>query len=206
MKNRIAVLDYGIGNLASVAKALESIGADVNLVDSQFPLSHYSGLVLPGVGSFGACVKALRNVGFHDVIYEAVGRSLPTLGVCVGLQMLYEGSDESPNEAGLGIIEGRIELLKTNLRIPQMQWNRIAIQDRFSKSPLFSGLGQETWMYFVHSYGAPVGVDTSAISNYGHDFTAAIQKGNLFGTQFHPEKSSTDGLTMLANFVRISSI
>lgn len=204
MSFRIAVLDYGIGNLASVAKGLASIGADVRLVTSASEVKRFAGVVLPGVGSFGSCARALRNRGFHETIYSSIEGSVPILGVCVGLQLLYEGSDECPNDPGLGIFAGRIHRIESGgLRIPQMQWNQLAFTPLGSNSPLFKGIDSEPWMYFVHSYAASPGPETLAVATYGESFAAAVGTDNLFATQFHPEKSSRAGLTILENFLGI---
>ncbi len=201
---RIAVLDYGIGNLASVAKGLVAVGASVDLVTSGASVTNYDGIVLPGVGSFGACARAMRSCGFDDTVYKSVEVGIPTLGVCVGLQLLYEGSDESPAEPGLGIFGGRVRRIEQGtLRVPHMQWNQLEFTDIGAISPLFKGLGSSPWMYFVHSYAVESGPETLATCNYGEDFVAAAGSQNLYATQFHPEKSSREGLMILENFLGI---
>ena len=203
MKGSIAVLDYGIGNLASVAKALTAIGASVDLVDTAIDPSDYAGIVLPGVGSFGACARELRRFGFDEVVYSAIEAQLPTLGVCVGLQLLFEGSHESPEVPGLGIFPGMISKLQCSLPVPQMQWNQLILNDSGTTSRLYTGIETGAWMYFVHSYAAPLGDYTTASSHYCVDYTASLERGNLFATQFHPEKSSKVGLALLSNFVKL---
>ena len=201
----IAVLDYGIGNLGSVAKALSAIGAPARLVTRAADPSDFSGVVLPGVGAFGACARELRRYGFDEVVMAALAGGIPLLGVCVGLQLLFEGSEESPEAEGLGVLGGVIRRFDCDLPIPQMQWNRLRLTTVGERSPLFEGLGPQPWMYFVHSYAAPLVAETSAAADYCGEFTAAIERGNLFATQFHPEKSSGLGLAMLSNFARIAA-
>ncbi|MDA8197314.1 MAG: imidazole glycerol phosphate synthase subunit HisH [Actinomycetota bacterium] len=204
--SKLALIDYGIGNLRSVAKALSHVGADIDVIEEPVVLDHYTGVVLPGVGHFGACVSALRDSGFDDLIFQCIDGGIPLLGVCVGLQMLFEGSEESPDTGGLGILPGRVLRFNEGERVPQMQWNTISIVDAFVESPLLSGITNSKWMYFVHSYYAPVGDYTSAIATYGVDYSASIEREALFATQFHPEKSSKEGLKILDNFVSIATI
>ena len=201
MSRRIAVLDYGIGNLGSVANALVAIGADAELVTEAINPKDYFGVVLPGVGAFGACARELRRFGFDEVVLSAIDAGVPTLGVCVGLQLLYEGSEESPEAKGLGVFSGTVTKFDCDLPIPQMQWNQLAFGSQGASSPIYRGIEDGAWMYFVHSYAAPVGPETSATANYCADYTASAERGSLFGTQFHPEKSSLVGLKLLGNFV-----
>ena len=199
----IAVLDYGIGNLRSAQKALEHVGADARLTADPALVGEADAVVLPGVGAFGACMTALRDAGLETVARDAAAGGRPFLGVCVGMQMLFDGSEEDPGHAGLGIIHGRVRWLGTDLPRPQMQWNRL---DLTSADPLFDGLGPNPWMYFVHSlHGVPddSGV-VAATCSYGQQVNAAFRVGNVFATQFHPEKSGADGLALLANFVRLA--
>jgi imidazole glycerol-phosphate synthase subunit HisH len=198
----IAVLDYGIGNLRSAQKALEHVGADARLVTRAEEAEGAAGVVLPGVGAFGACMKALRSSGLDAVAHDAVDRGIPFLGVCVGMQLLYEGSDESPDERGLGILDGRIRLLPDGVKRPQMQWNRLEIVK--PGDPLLSDLSPDgdPWVYFVHSYAAEASHDVSAYCDYGGRTVAAVARGdNVWATQFHPEKSGVVGLRLLKNFV-----
>ena len=200
----IAVLDYGIGNLRSAQKALEHVGADARLTDDPALVGEADAVVLPGVGAFGACMAALRDAGLEGVARDAVAGGRPFLGVCVGMQMLFDGSEEDPTRDGLGIIPGRVCWLGTDLPRPQMQWNRL---DLTTADSLFDGLGPNPWMYFVHSlHGVPddPGV-VAATCSYGQQVNAAFRVGNVFATQFHPEKSGADGLALLANFVRQAS-
>lgn len=194
----IAVLDYGIGNLRSAEKALQHVGADASLVSDPDVAASADAVVLPGVGSFGRCMEALRASGLDAVATAAVAAGKPFLGICVGMQMLYEGSDESPGVPGLGLLPGRVRLLPEGVKRPQMQWN--VLQPTGVPSPLLDGLGAEPWVYFVHSYAAPPGPDVIATCDYGGPVVAAVGRPGLWATQFHPEKSGATGLRLLANF------
>ena len=198
----VAVLDYGIGNLRSAQKALERVGADARLTADPELVARADGVVLPGVGAFGRCVEALASSGLTGVATDAALRAAdggrPFLGICVGLQLLYEGSWECPDVRGLCVMDGRVELLSGDVKRPQMQWNRLEPR---AGHAMFEGLGDEPWMYFVHSYAPPVGPDTVATCRYGDEVCAAIAKGNLWACQFHPEKSGDTGLRILSNFV-----
>ncbi len=197
----IAVVDYGIGNLRSAEKALQHLGAHARLVDQPDELATAVGVVLPGVGAFGRCAQALAASGLGEAARAAIARHVPFLGICVGLQLLYEGSEESPDARGLGVFEGVVRRLPAGVKRPQMQWNRlVAVGGR--SSALLSGLGAEPWVYFVHSFAPPVGDETVAICDYGGAVAAAVEEGAVWGTQFHPEKSGVTGLAVLANFLR----
>ena len=210
----IAVLDYGIGNLRSAQKALQAIGADAELARLPEEAEGASGVVVPGVGAFGPCVSALRGSGLESVVVEAVRAGTPLLGVCVGLQMLYEGSDEDPGVRGLGVLEGTVRALAETEKRPQMQWNVLrpvpgATGDSRMMAPFWPA-GRAPWVYFVHSYApVPPGGPQSAADgvvatcDYGGDVVAAIELGNIWGCQFHPEKSGSAGLSMLAAFVEL---
>ena len=200
----IAVLDYGIGNLRSAQKALEHVGADAHLTADPTLVERAAGVVLPGVGSFGRCMQALGTVGLADLARDAATEAgeggRPFLGVCVGMQMLFEGSDESPEVPGLAVVEGRVRLLPEGVKRPQMQWNVL----RWTKeSVLAEGQPDPSWVYFVHSYWAEVTdrSDLAATCDYGTEVTAAVERRNLWATQFHPEKSATNGLRLLQGFV-----
>jgi glutamine amidotransferase len=203
----VAVLDYGIGNLRSAEKALQRQGFDARLVADPDVAAAAGALVLPGVGAFGRCMQALRASGLDVVAADAVGRGVPFLGICVGMQLLYEASEEAPGAAGLGVLEGTVRLLPGAVKRPQMQWNRLVVRD--PTCPLFAGAAlappAEPWMYFVHSYAAPVDGDTVAVCDYGGPVAAAVGRGRLWATQFHPEKSGAAGLALLANFAAAAS-
>jgi imidazole glycerol-phosphate synthase subunit HisH len=197
----IAVLDYGIGNLRSAQKALEKVGADARLTTSAAEAAAADAVVLPGVGAFGACMDALEAAELADVACEAVASGRPFLGICVGMQMLFDGSDELPGRVGLGLVPGMVRWLPDTVKRPQMQWNQLHCN---SNDPMLADLGGDPWVYFVHSlHGVPTDPAVVVAScDYGTTVTAAVRKGNIFATQFHPEKSSTTGLRLLANFVR----
>jgi imidazole glycerol-phosphate synthase subunit HisH len=196
----IAVLDYGIGNLRSAEKALQHLGANARLVASVDEAASADGVVLPGVGAFGACVDALVASGLDRAAWQAVDSGRPFFGVCVGFQLMYEGSAESPGSRGLGIFPGQIERLPDGVKHPQMQWNRLApVAGRTSE--LLSGLGEDPWVYFVHSFAPGLGPETVAVCDYGGPVSAVVERENVWGTQFHPEKSGKNGLSILANFV-----
>jgi glutamine amidotransferase len=202
----IAVLDYGIGNLRSAQKALQHVGADAELVTDPDQALEADGFVLPGVGAFGRCLEALRASGLDRVVDAVVADGRPFIGICVGMQMLYEGSEENPDAVGLGVLPGTVARLPAGVKHPQMQWNRLIVTE---PSPMFPAPlttdvsdADEQWMYFVHSFAPPAGPDVVAVCEYGGPVTAAVVRGNVWATQFHPEKSGTAGLALLARFAR----
>ncbi len=194
----IAVLDYGIGNLRSAQKALEHVGADAVLTADEAVVERAAAVVLPGVGAFGRCMDALERTGLDGVARRAVERGRPFLGICIGLQLLYEGSDENPGRPGLGILPGRIVRLPGKVKHPQMQWNRL---DVVRPSALLDGLPDPAWVYFVHSYAPDDTANAVATCDYGGPVVAAVERGNVAATQFHPEKSGAVGLALLGSFV-----
>jgi glutamine amidotransferase len=197
----IAVLDYGIGNLRSAEKALQYLGADASLVADPDRAAEADGVVLPGVGAFGRCAGALRSSGLDGAAASAIARGVPFLGICVGFQLLFEGSDEDPGTPGLGVLSGTVRRLPDGVKHPQMQWN---VLDRAEPDAggLLAGVPPGSWVYFVHSYAPEIGVDTTATCDYGGVVTASAERGPVWGTQFHPEKSGAVGLAILGNFVR----
>jgi glutamine amidotransferase len=204
----IAVLDYGIGNLRSAQKALEKVGADARLTADHGLIADAAGIVLPGVGNFGRCMEALAGAGLAEVALEAAasaaaGDGRPFLGVCVGMQMLFDGSDEAPEVPGLGVLPGRVRLLPDDVKRPQMQWNVLRWSGTDGARSMADGQPDPCWMYFVHSYRADAGdpADVAATCDYGTDVAAAVARGNLWATQFHPEKSAANGLHLLERFV-----
>ncbi len=204
-KPLIAVLDYGIGNLRSAQKGLQFVGADAQLTSDKKLIAEAQAVVLPGVGNFGACMTALREAGLEDSVHEAINSGRPFLGICVGMQMLFERSEESPGVAGLGVVAGEIRWLPAGVQRPQMQWNRLNIK---KQDDLFVGLSESPWMYFVHSLSA-VAHDQSVVAatcSYGSELLAAIRQRNIFATQFHPEKSATEGLRILESFVNSCAV
>jgi glutamine amidotransferase len=195
---RIAVLDYGIGNLRSAEKALQRVGGDARLTADTKEVEAADAVVLPGVGHFGRCMQALRSCGLEGPAWAAISAGKPFIGICIGMQMLYEGSDEDPTMSGMGVLAGKVRRLPDGVKRPQMQWNQLNIH---GDSPMFSGLKAPLWMYFVHSFAPATTEYVVATCDYGGDLVAAVQRGNLWATQFHPEKSGGPGLRVLANFV-----
>lgn len=202
----ISILDYGMGNLRSVNKAFDSMGFSSVVTADKNIIIESEGLVLPGVGAFGDCVKNLRKADLIDVILDYISIGKPFLGICLGLQVLFEESEESPDQKGLGLIKGKVVRFNFSkdqgLKVPHMGWNQINIA---RESTLLNGIPQNSWFYFVHSY-YPIPQEDGVVAittNYGSEFTAAIQKDNIFACQFHPEKSSDQGLRLLKNFAHI---
>lgn len=202
----VAVIDYGIGNLHSAQKSIEVCGADARLTADAGLIADADGVVLPGVGAFGACMNALRAAHLEEPTLDAVESGRPFLGICVGMQMLFSRSEENPGVAGLDVIPGTVRWIPPaeGFKIPQMQWNRL---DVVSDDPLLDGLHDDAWLYFVHSlHGVPddPGV-VAATVEYGTTINAAFRLRNVFAAQFHPEKSSRPGLAMLTNYVDVCS-
>jgi glutamine amidotransferase len=203
---RIAVLDYGIGNLRSAEKALQHVGAAARLVTDPADVAAADAVVLPGVGAFGACARALRQSGLEEPARTALAAGVPFFGVCVGFQLLYEGSIESPGAEGLGVFAGKVNALPAGVKHPQMQWNQLEVPGTENAEPAaLRGLGQRPWVYFVHSFAPPVGVETVAVCDYGGPVAALVSRGTLWGAQFHPEKSGATGLRLLSNFVDLAA-
>ena len=202
----IAVIDYKAGNLTSVVKALQFLGAK-DVVVSQTPRDVVGAdkIVLPGVGHFRA-TQLLHELGLTEAIRVAIGKGVPFLGICVGLQWLYEGSTESLETRGLDVFSGQCERFPAtfdgnDLKSPHVGWNSLeAIRD---DSRLLQGVEPGSFVYFTHSWRAPVSADTAATTNYGGGFTAAVERGNVMGLQFHPEKSAETGLKVLKNFLEL---
>ena len=203
MSVRIGVCDYGVGNLRSVERALLGAGAEPVISDDPAALAACDGLVLPGVGAFVAAAEQLRRRGMDRCALGFAGSGRPLLGVCLGHQLLFDDSDEGAGAAGLGLIPGRVTRIEApGLKIPQIGWNRIR---RERESALLDGVPDGSYMYFVHSYaGTPASADdTVAVTEYGSTIAAVVQRGNVMGTQFHPEKSGACGLRIYANFVAL---
>jgi glutamine amidotransferase len=197
---RLAVLDYGIGNLRSAEKALQHVGADATLTNDPRVIERAAGVVLPGVGAFGACMRALRGARLDGLARAGATGERPFLGVCVGMQMLFDGSDEAPGVAGLGVVAGRVTRLPDSVRLPQIGWNTV---EGTGPAAILAATGESPWFYFVHSY-APEPSDPSVVAawcDYGRRFPAAIERGRMWATQFHPEKSGEAGLALLGGFV-----
>jgi glutamine amidotransferase len=206
----IAVLDYGIGNLRSAEKALQHLGADARLVSDPDEAAAAGAVVLPGVGAFGPCMEALVASGLDRVARQAVAGGVPFLGICVGMQLLYDGSEESPGVPGLGLIPGVVRRLPDGVKRPQMQWNRLLIRPWGPPCPLltgpaFDGPGADPWVYFVHSFAPPIGDEIVASCDYGGPVAAVAARDAMWATQFHPEKSGATGLALLANFIAVAA-
>lgn len=196
----IAIIDYGAGNLQSVENALRHLGYDCKIVGRPGELMAAEAAVLPGVGAFGAAMESLRARGLEGPIRKFVEEGKPFLGICLGLQVLFESSEESPGIKGLGILKGKILRLPSekDIKIPHMGWNSLDVK---KPDGLFSGLSNNLFFYFVHSYYLHAQEDVvTSVAHYGTEIHASVQKGNLFGCQFHPEKSGEVGLALLNNF------
>ena len=196
----LGVVDYGASNIHSVARALQSLGSKVSIVDTPDKFKSIDKLVFPGQGSMGSCVKKLNETGMITPLLEAI-KSKPFLGICLGLQILFNSSEES-KEKGLGIINGSITKIKDinneNLKIPHMGWNNVKIE---KKHQLFSGIEDKQFFYFVHSFVASSTETSITTTHYGEEFVSSLSNENIFATQFHPEKSGEIGLKFLENFI-----
>lgn len=202
----IAIIDYDAGNIKSVEKALLYLGQEAVITRDREKILGAEGVILPGVGAFGDAMEKLRTFGLAEVIRKCVEKGTPFLGICLGLQLLFESSEESPGVEGLHILEGRIVRIPSGegRKVPHIGWNNLAFT---GKGRLFQGLGENPYVYFVHSYylqAADEGIVT-ATTEYGVKIHASVEKGNVFACQFHPEKSSDAGMKILQNFVDIVS-
>lgn len=195
----IALVDYGAGNLTSVVKAFKAVGADVRVISSAEATADARAIVVPGVGHFSA--TASLGPEWRTAIQRALGRGAPLLGICLGLQWLFEGSAEAPEAPGLGVIGGRCFRIEGDVKVPHVGWNSLTLAQRPSR--LFDGVPAESSAYFTHSYAAPVVDDTMATTTHAVPFSAAVERGLVFGVQFHPEKSGKTGLKMLTNFLQV---
>ena len=200
----VAVIDYGVGNLYSVSKAFAALGAEVTVTSDAQTLNAADKIVLPGVGAFGDCLANFRSTGLADTFMALVRAGKPILGICVGMQILFETGEESPEAVGLGIFRGTVRKINAvGEKIPHMGWNKLILEEH--EGSLWTGLDKEPYVYFVHSYHA-VPEDESIITartQYGELVTAAVHKDNIWATQFHPEKSGDVGLKILANFLAV---
>lgn len=198
---QVAIIDYGVGNLRSVEKAFAANGCAASVSADENVLRQADRLVLPGVGAFGACMEALAARGLDRLVRERVAAGTPLLGVCVGMQMLFEESEEFGASRGLGFLRGRVRRFPNDLVVPQVGWNQVRQQN---SNLLFAGIKDSAFFYFVHSYYCQP-AETEVIAgetDYGVRYASVVARENLFGVQFHPEKSQQDGLRMLANFAR----
>jgi glutamine amidotransferase len=200
----IALVDYGMGNLRSVEKALARVGADVRIVNDRKSVLAADALVLPGVGAFGDCMANLEKIGLVEAIREFIATKRPFLGICLGFQALFESSEEAPGVKGFALFPGTVPRFAANgLKVPHMGWNQLCI--RQGECPLLKGVADGSYVYFVHSYYCQP-KNTSVVcgtTDYGIEFCSMLWVENVFATQFHPEKSQAVGLKMLENFVRL---
>jgi glutamine amidotransferase len=194
----IAVLDYGMGNLHSVSRAIAKVGGTAEVTQDGAALPAADALVIPGVGAFGACMRALEGLGLDRAIRGFVGTGRPVFGVCLGMQVLFKESDEDPEE-GLAIVPGRSRKLPSNVKVPHMGWNTV---DWTGTHPYIEGIPGGTRFYFVHSFAPDVDATTIGVTDHGRLFSSVVAQGNVFATQFHPEKSSDAGLQIYESFVR----
>ena len=196
----IAVLDYGMGNLRSVEKALEHVGAAVAVTNDHALVREAEGVILPGVGAFPKAIERIRELALDEVVRDRLADGVPTLGICLGLQLLFESSTELGGAEGLGLADGRVDRLAAGgLKLPQIGWNSVSWQ---RQSPLVEGLPNPCPMYHVHTY-AVSSPDVLGTATYGEEFVTAVERAPLYGVQFHPEKSGPHGLRLLSNFARI---
>ena len=200
----VAIIDYDAGNIKSVEKALLHLGEEVIITRDREQILNSDKVILPGVGAFGDAMEKLRSYGLDKVIYEVVERKIPFLGICLGLQLLFEKSDETPGVKGLGILPGEILRIpdKEGIKIPHMGWNSVKIKEN---ARMFKDVPQDSYVYFVHSYYLKAGreEDVAATTEYSTLIHAAVEHDNVFACQFHPEKSSEIGLKILKNFVEL---
>jgi imidazole glycerol-phosphate synthase subunit HisH len=195
----IAIFDYGAGNLRSVANTLQETGAAYTIVRDAAGLADASKIILPGVGHFGQMMRALDGLNVRQALCERIGAGVPFLGICLGLHALFESSEEAPEERGFGLFPGMVRRFPPGARVPHMGWNEV--EPRGAGTRLLGGLGPNPYLYFAHSYYAPLIDATAATCTYTLPYTAVLDAGNVFGVQFHPEKSGPVGLRIVRNFV-----
>ena len=192
----IAIVDYGAGNLNSVKKAFDHLGAEVVVTEQPKIVAAAEKIVLPGVGHFSS-LQALDRTGLREALLQSAGDDKPLLGICLGMQWLFDGSEECVEVAGARIFSGQCRQFPSSVKSPHVGWNSLAIQ---KGSRLLRGIAQNSFVYYTHSFHAPVVAETTAASEYGLQFAGAVERGNIFGVQFHPEKSGDVGLSILKNF------
>jgi imidazole glycerol phosphate synthase glutamine amidotransferase subunit len=197
----ITLIDYGAGNVTSVERALQRLGAASQRAHSPECMAKAEALLLPGVGHYGALIRALEERGLRAPVLEAIGRGVPFLGVCLGLQALYETSEEAPELSGLRLFRGSVRSLPTTVKLPHMGWNQLKLA---RPSRLLQGISAEAYFYFAHSFAATnTNGEATAFCSHGADFAAVVEKENIYGVQFHPEKSGEAGARLLRNFLAI---
>ena len=200
---RVALIDYGAGNVPSVERAVQQLGAECFRATAPAHLSAAQAIILPGVGHYAALIRALEEQALRSPLTEALSRDVPFLGICLGLQSLYESSEEAPDLAGLRLFPGRVRSLPQNVKLPHMGWNRLCFRQT---SRLFQGLSEADYFYFAHTFAAETaGEEVVATCDHGGPFAAAVQKGRLFAVQFHPEKSGQSGARLLRNFLDVAA-
>ncbi len=203
----IALVDYGAGNLRSVANTLSELGAPYEVVRDSAGVRQAKKIILPGVGHFGQMMRSLDLLGMREPLLERIRVGVPFLGICLGLQALFEGSEEAPDLRGFGLYPGKVRRFlssASDIRIPHMGWDQIEAQPRSRPSKLLANTGLPPYVYFAHSYYAPVVAATAATCTYLLPYTAVLEDGNVFGVQFHPEKSGKTGLQLMKNFIELS--
>lgn len=199
---KIAILNYNIGNLSSIKNALLTLGVESRIISKSEEIRHFDRLILPGVGAFGDAIKHLNESGMSEAIRDFAKSGKYILGICLGMQLLFDKSYEFGEFSGLGLVSGDVKKFQSEtLKIPHIGWNRIEI---IKDSPLLFGVKNNEFFYFVHSFFAEKTIDTIATCDYGVEFSAIIQKNNIFGIQAHPEKSSDSGLKILENFLKLT--
>jgi glutamine amidotransferase len=194
------IVDYGAGNLRSVQNTLDELGAEYQVTNQPAVVRDAEKIILPGVGHFGQMMRAIDELGLRQPILEKIDAGVPFLGICIGLQCLFEASEESPGSRGLGVFSGTVKRFVGDARIPHMGWNSL---DQVRPCRLLQGLRNEAFTYFAHSYYAPVIAATAAACTYIHPYTAIIEQNNIYAVQFHPEKSGPVGLSVIDNFLHI---
>ncbi len=201
----IAIVDYGMGNLRSVQRGFERVGAQARVVESPGGLKDASGIVVPGDGAFGKAMENLRAADWIEPLRDACAQGVPFFGICVGMQLLFESSEEMGQHEGLGILRGDVKRFNSGLKVPQMGWNQIRLASPNRGTSVLRDVPNGGYVYFVHSYYcAPRDASIiAAMTDYGIEFASVVERGNIFGVQFHPEKSQTVGLKMLENFAEI---
>jgi imidazole glycerol-phosphate synthase subunit HisH len=195
------IVDYGAGNLRSVQNTLDALAAGYEVTNRPQVVRKATSIILPGVGHFGQMMRAMDDLGLREPVIEQIQAGVPFLGICVGLQCLFEGSEESPGSRGLGLFRGCVKRFVGPARVPHMGWNSLSA---IHASRLLEGLGERPYTYFAHSYYAPVNAATTAVCEYMHPYSAVLEEKNIHAVQFHPEKSGATGLRVMKNFLELT--